>query len=162
MVEIDPAAAAEATQNASASPWAEKVTVHCADFLQFNAGERYDSIISNPPFFANGELAPDSRRAAARHEGDLTPEAFMRRAASLLAPGGTVSVILPPDRVDAWTFAAKVSELHPQCLCRLLTKPGARERRTLITFGTEVPECRTADLIISSPDYQQLVSDFYL
>ena len=160
MVEIDPAAAQEAAQNAAKSPWADRVTTVCDDFLTAPLQGDFDAIVSNPPFFANGELAPDRRRADARHESGLTPDAFMARAAELLAPDGTVSVILPPDRAEEWTAAATFHGLRQRRLARLYT--GAAEpRRVLVEFGAP-SSLEVSELHINSPEYQEIVKDFYL
>lgn len=160
MIDIDPASAAEAAANAAASPWAGRVRVECVDFLEFEADAAFDCIISNPPFFATGLLAPDGRRAAARHEAGLTPGTFMRKAAGL-AP--CVSVILPPDRVDDWTFAAGLAGLRPERVCRLLTKPQAAPRRVMIAFSPLAAGAPAeSTLLIGSADYLTLTSPFYL
>lgn len=163
MVEIDPAAATEAAANAESSPWSGRVGVICADYARFEASRPFDSIISNPPFFAEGMLAPDDRRASARHEGRLTPDLFFGRAAGMLAPDGKVSVILPPDRVDAWRFAALTAGLHPSARCALLAKPEAPPRRVMLTFGRDSSvNCHESTLLINSPEYNKLTSPFYL
>lgn len=162
MLEIEPGAAAEAARNAEASPWAHKVAVFCTDFLEFMPQVSFDSIISNPPFFDSGLLAPDSRRAAARHQGELTPDAFMHHAATLLTPNGTVSVIIPPHRLAEWTFAAAVVGLNPMRVCHLLTKPSAPPRRVLVTFAHNGTTGAPEQLVIASPQYNALLQDFYL
>lgn len=163
IVEVDPAAAREAQENARRSPWAEHIRVHCADFLEFNPGEKFENIISNPPFFATGELAPDPARAAARHQGLLTPQAFMARAAEMLAPGGTVSVIIPADLRRDWEFAAGLAGLRPSRIVGLFTRLRALEpRRLLMEFSAEGLCTELSKLYIQSSDYQTLVNDFYL
>lgn len=162
MVEIDPAAAAEAATNAAASPWSDRVTALCADFLEFTGGE-FDCILSNPPFFATGELAPDTARATARHEGRLSPQSFMKHSAGLLAPGGTVSIIVPPDRAPEWTFAAGLNGLRPARAAALFTRKRAAEpRRILLEFSREGVCGEPQRLEIHSEEYQTLVKDFYL
>lgn len=162
MVEIDPAAAAEAAANAAASPWGDRVESICGDFLRLNDME-FDSIISNPPFFATGELAPDPARAATRHEGLMTPDAFMVHAAALLAPEGSVSIIIPPDRSPQWEFAARLHSLLPARRCALFTRKRALEpRRLMIEFRHNAATTTNETLEIHSEDYQKLVNDFYL
>lgn len=162
MIDIDPEAARCAAANAAASPWTNRLAARCADFLGLGFGQ-YDAIVSNPPFFANGELAPDSLRAAARHEGGLTPGAFMRKAAALLAPGGTVSIIVPTDRAQAWTAEAGMAGLS---LCRrlnLFTRLRAtRPRRVLLEFSTSQTTPQVETINIHSQEYKQLVEPFYL
>lgn len=160
LLEINPEAAAEAADNARRSPWANRITALQGDFLTHQGGP-YDCIISNPPFFATGALAPDAARATARHEGTLTPEAFMGAAAQLLAPGGSVSIIIPTDRREAWTFAAATRGLHPRREVGLLTGSSPTPRRLLLTFAEAGP-LEQSTLHIASPEYQSLTSPFYL
>lgn len=163
MVEIAHEAALCAQANALASPWADKVMVQCADFLTFEEGN-FDSIVSNPPFFATGELAPDPLRASARHEQGLTPGVFMAKAARMLAPAGRVSLILPTDRVATWLAEAHMSGLHLQRRHDLYTRLRApAPRRVLLEFSAgqcDVPDVQS--LNIHSQNYRQLVEPFYL
>lgn len=163
MVELDPAASREAAENAARSPWTGKIAVYCADFLEFNPVGKYDCIISNPPFFATGELAPDRARAIARHQGLLTPCAFMAKASELLAPGGTVSIIIPSDLCSDWEFAARLAGLNPARRVDLFTRLRALEpRRTLLEFSAGAEVAEDTRLYIQSAEYQSLVNDFYL
>lgn len=166
MVEIDPGAAREAAENAAESPWSDIVETRCGDFLTLSEDEKFDNIISNPPFFANGELAPDPARAAARHQGNLTPQAFMTKAARLLASEGSISVIIPSDLSRDWEFAARLAGLHCRRRVALFTRKRATEpRRLLLEFGNVssagfTPEETSLNIHLS--DYQNLVNDFYL
>lgn len=162
MVEIDPAAAAEAADNAASSPWAARVSVACGDFLTLPLEGEFDSIVSNPPFFASGMLAPDQRRAAARHEDGMPADAFMRRAAALLAPRGTVCVILPADRVADWTFAADLCGLRCSRRCELTTRPGADPKRVVATYCRDAGPTEVSRMALNSDPYKTLTSPFYL
>lgn len=162
MVEIDPAAAREAAANAAASPWADRIRTVQADFRTFKADGLFDAIVSNPPFFASGLPAPDLRRSAARHEDTLPADAFMRSAAGLLAPGGKVCVILPADRMAAWTFAAEVQGLRCADLCELQTKPGAAPKRVVATFSRAAAGQTRRLLAMNSEEYKSLTFPFYL
>ncbi|MDE6818720.1 MAG: methyltransferase [Muribaculaceae bacterium] len=163
MVDIDGAAAAEAALNAAASPWSDRVGVSCCDFLKFSAGEPFDLIVSNPPFFANGIEAPDSRRASARHDSALPPEAFMRCAAALLAPGGRLCVILPADCEGKWTAAAAFAGLSLREAIEIKTKPAAPAKRVVLTFAAEAAAAPVRrQLALNSPEYRELTDPFYL
>ena len=167
MVEIDPVAACEAAANVADSPWADLIDTRCCDFLAMDETEKFDNILSNPPFFATGELAPDPARAAARHQGSLTPQAFVAKAARLLAPAGRVSVIIPADLGRDWEFAAGLVGLRLTRRVGLFTRLRAAEpRRLLLEFGGDVPASAAysdkASLYIQSEEYRELVKDFYL
>ena len=163
MVEIDPEAAAEAESNVRMSPWGDRIEVCAGNFLTMDFGERFDNIISNPPFFANGELAPDPARATARHQGSLTPDAFMARAERFLAAEGRVSVIVPTDLTESWRFAAELAGMYLHSAVGLFTRKRAAEpRRMLLCFGRRPVDPVFGELHIHSSEYQELVKDFYL
>ena len=85
-IELDEEAAAQARENALASPWASRIEVWQADIHQWQPSQtrRYELIISNPPFFAEG--VPCAARAGAVHHdarsrlpADLCRRAYYRR-----------------------------------------------------------------------------------
>ena len=49
-IEIDAAAAGQATENVSHSPWADRVEIICHDFRDYQPENRFDLIVSNPPY----------------------------------------------------------------------------------------------------------------
>lgn len=164
MVEIDSAAAREAAENVAKSQWSSLIEVRCGDFLTIDE-EKFDNILSNPPFFATGEVAPDPARAAARHQGSLTPDAFMAKAARMLAPDGRVSVIIPADLERDWIFSANIAGLRLTRRTGLFTRKRALEpRRLLLEFGavSSLFKPELTELHIHSDGYKKLVNDFYL
>lgn len=162
MLDIDAEAAAEAAENAAASPWSGSIRTICADFLAYNTDVRFDTIVCNPPFFATGLVAPDPRRAAARHEYSLPAQAFMAQASALLSAAGAVSVILPPDRLKEWTFAAELAGLKCGAVCELQTRPGGAARRVVATFSRVAGATACSRMSLNSPEYKNLTSPFYL
>ncbi|MCM1310235.1 MAG: methyltransferase [Bacteroides sp.] len=168
MLDIDPEAAAEAADNAAASPWTDRVSAVCADILNFTTQEPFDSIVCNPPFFASGLLAPDPRRAAARHEDSLPPQPFMHKASALLSlpsahcPLPTLSLILPPNRLGHWVYAAKLAGLHLVESIELTTKPSAPPRRVIAIFSHCAAAPQRRQLALNSTEYKAITSPFYL
>ena len=68
-VEIDPAAAQQARENALASPWREKIQVYQQDIDSFctQTAQRFDLIVANPPYFEAGIACRDDERNTARY-----------------------------------------------------------------------------------------------
>ena len=58
---------------------------------------KYDSIVSNPPFFVNALKSNDEKRTMARHNDSLSYRDLFCCAAELLADGGVFSVVIPAD-----------------------------------------------------------------
>src|SRR5579859_709466 len=83
-VEIEAADARQAKDNVLKSPWLKKVTVHQKAIQAFDIGERFDLIVSNPPYYVNSLLPPARARAQARHGKSLTAEELIDQSLRLL------------------------------------------------------------------------------
>lgn len=94
-VELDPAAAAQARENAAASPWSHRIRVYQADIRYWAAPARYDLVVCNPPFYKGHGTPHDRRTAAAKHEGTLNFEVVMRTLAEQGSAAVRASMILP-------------------------------------------------------------------
>jgi tRNA1(Val) A37 N6-methylase TrmN6 len=111
-IEIDAAAAALSEANAKRNRLADRVTVISGDIAappETLAPESFDHVLANPPFFAagGGTPAPEPARAKARMApaGDL--DTWMRLAARMLRPGGSLTVIFRAERLDELLAACR-------------------------------------------------------
>lgn len=108
-VEIDPAACREAAANFDASPWRgqlDAVPAAVQGFAQ-NTEERFDLIISNPPFFENHSKSASSPRNLARHTDRLSYTELIEAVDRLLAPEGLLYLLLPTGAVARITEQAQ-------------------------------------------------------
>ena len=96
-IEIDATAAGQAAENVSRSLWTDRVEVVCRDFRDYQPENRFDLIVSNPPYFIDALKCPDEQRCTARHAGNLNYDLLFRRSASLLKEQGVVSIIIPAE-----------------------------------------------------------------
>ena len=167
-IEIDPEAAAQARENVACSPWAERVEVVCGDFKAYAPVEKFDLIVSNPPYFTDALRSPDARRRTARHTEDLDYGLLFRHALDMLAPGGRMAVIIP---MEVETLALGSAIACGWFLCRrtnVYTKPGKKCRRLLLEFCTKPTPYVVDDLYIEkaeggySEEYMSLTREFYL
>lgn len=97
-VEIDKDAFQQATENVAASPWSDRIKVIHADAKDFDPGNQYDIIISNPPFYEKGLKSDDAKKNLAHHnKGLLLPEllSIIKRK---LKPDGSFYLLLPYKR----------------------------------------------------------------
>lgn len=175
-IEIDPDSASEAEANFAASPWATRLQVIHGDYLQTAFEKTFDMIVSNPPFFTNGLLAPDSSRQQARHELSLPLASLITHSARCLSPSGTISLVLPSDRLADLQgtlpqSASHTTHLELSRLCRVSTVPSKPPRRLLaeLRFRSEASTLlQDEQLFIQdsdsqfSPGYINLTKDFYL
>lgn len=167
-IEIDEAAACQAAENVSRSPWPDRVEVVCGDFRNYHPADKFDLIVSNPPYFVDALKCPDEQRSTARHAGLLDYDLLFRRSASLLAEGGVVSVIIPAETEKRVVDTAWEHRFFPTRRTLVFTKPGKPCRRVLLAFGLEMKPCREERLYIEternaySDEYVALTREFYL
>lgn len=168
-VELDPDAAAQAAENAAASPWAARIRIAEADVRTWTETQRYDVMLCNPPYYGRGSAPPDARRALARHGATLGPEAFCRAAGRLLAPEGRCCLILPADEAKLWMRSFGVAGFFVQALVAVRSQAHKMPGRYLLSLGREHVPAERSELIIRqgtanqySDEYIRLTSAFYL
>lgn len=94
-VEVDEASWSQAVENVERSPWSGRVEIVKSPIQEFETAERFDLIVSNPPYFIDSLLSPDASRTNARHTTTLTFEELIGSVLRLLSDGGCFAVILP-------------------------------------------------------------------
>lgn len=130
-VEIDPAAYDAAKANFRNSPWASRLHAVHADVNDFTASAP-DIIISNPPYFTNGERSSDAARCAARHQDGFGFDTLLNLP---LAEGGHIGMVTPADAYDNIIFDAEMRRRKLRRLCRVATAPGKAPSRLLWDFS---------------------------
>lgn len=94
-IELDPAAAGQARTNFEASPWKERLQVMETDARQIPAGEQYDFIVTNPPFYEGDLKSVDQLRNQAMHAITLDYNELLQVIDGQLSAAGRFSVLLP-------------------------------------------------------------------
>lgn len=68
-----------------------RAKVHCEDFLEFQSEEKFDFILSNPPFYRSQILpSKNPRLNLARNESSLPLESMLKQMKRVLKPNGTI------------------------------------------------------------------------
>lgn len=168
-LDLDPDSVAEATQNVARSPWPKRIEVKAGAVQEFTADEPFDLVVSNPPYFENSLLSPDSARTQARHTQSLTFAELIEAAHRLLRTGGGFAVVLPTDAARHFRLLAS-SRFSLERLLEVRTTPKRPAKRTLMFFrkgsSVQMPQCE--ELVIQTapecftPQYRALTGDFYL
>lgn len=100
-IEIDPEAAAQATENVEASPWSARIKVISKDLLHFHPEKKYDQIITNPPFYENEIPSNDPGKQEAHHGEGLLLEELFDWVKNNLKQDGRFHALLPFKRKQA-------------------------------------------------------------
>lgn len=159
-IDVDEGAVRQAQENVLQSPFSERIEV-LGESLQQHEG-RYDSIISNPPFFMDSLKAPDAQRTMARHTTTLTYQELMQAAWRLLTDEGELSVVVPFDYRQRMEDEAIFVGFFPSRICAVKTTEKKAPKRYLLAFKKHPCPCEKEELTIGSEAYRQLTQDFYL
>ena len=170
-VEIDDNSFAQASANASLCPWSSRIKIHHIPFQEFqkHSERKYDLIVSNPPWFRNSLLNPDSERSAARHSWSLSTDELIAGINKLLNREGKFCMIMPVPEALLFIENAAKNNLYCRKQTNVLPNPGKPPKRILMEFRYDEGETDKSELIIElgrrhqySDDFKALTKDFYL
>ncbi|MBU3813011.1 MAG: tRNA1(Val) (adenine(37)-N6)-methyltransferase [Candidatus Bacteroides intestinipullorum] len=167
-IEIDSDASGQAQENVSRSPWGDRIEVLCMDFGKYFPQEKFDLVVSNPPYFVDALRSPDAQRRMARHTEGLNYEMLFRHTRDLLAEEGRLAVILPTEVEELALGSAFAQGWFLARRTNVYTKPGKKCRRLLLELVRKPVAYAAADLFIEraeggySDEYIALTQDFYL
>ena len=99
-VEIDEQAAQTAGKNFQLSVFSERLTINHTSIEQYNYGQQFDLIVSNPPFFVNDLKSESFRKGIARHADEDFFSMLIKKSSGLLADEGMIWLILPVKQAD--------------------------------------------------------------
>jgi len=143
LIELDPALAALAGENAARNGLADRVRAVCLDvaapaaafaasgLVPGLAPGSVDQVLMNPPFNAPHNPSPDRARRMARTASLETLEQWLRTAARLLRPSGTVTLIWRADGLGE-VLAALAADYGAISILPVHPKPGAAAIRVLV------------------------------
>lgn len=170
-IDIDESAVDQARENVADSPWPERVNVWQMDIKNVPHAwkEKFDCIVSNPPYFVDSLKCPDVSRMLARHTAELDFPLLAQSASFLLKEGGVFSVILPADAYVSFVASCLHEGLHLQRILWVHTKPDIPAKRVLMAFVKQAVERTEQEHLIVeisrhvySSEYVSLLKDFYL
>ncbi|HKL32969.1 MAG TPA: methyltransferase [Tangfeifania sp.] len=170
-IEIEKNAAEEAAENARNSKWAEKISVENTSFQEFAKAstQKFDCIVSNPPFFSNNIKSASRNLAMARHNDLLSLSDLVKGALKLLSENGKLSLIFPVETALKFADLAAKNSLYLVRQTEVSPTPKNPTHRHLLEFSrkqlplkNDVLNIRTDGGLDFSAEYKQLTRDFYL
>ena len=168
-IEIEENACIQATENVANSQWKERINVIHQALQDFYPAEKYDLIVSNPPYFLHSLKNPDVAKKTARHSDTLMPNELIAHAKRLLHETGRLSVIYPTTEALLFIKEAEKEKLHCSRITKVFPNINSKEKRLLMEFSVTSSECRIDEMYIEnnarheySEEYKELTKDFYL
>lgn len=157
-----------AIRNVQDSPWQEKVKVYCSRIQDYQSSEKYDLIVSNPPFFINSYKPPAGRREHVRHTTELSFDDLIESVDRLLSDDGFFNVILPCAEAIHFRELALARKLYCSRISGFRPRKTKPLERTLMEFSRKESSATEEEILFLdesndfSEQYKVLTRDFYL
>jgi len=118
-VEIQPDLAKIAQANIDANRFQDRISIYCMDMKILGCdviAKPVDIIVSNPPYRKTdaGRINPNTQRAVARHEIQITLEDVIDCARRMLRTGGKFSTIYTAERLTAIIYLMRSAGIEPK------------------------------------------------
>ena len=172
-IDIDEKSIEEANNNFAYNHLSSKIKTSCISLqhLATTTDQRFDFLLSNPPFFSSSLPSPNQRRTISRHNTTLSPEDFALSASKLLLPNALVALILPPTEMTHLRTLLSLQHIHLIALINIFPKPFTPLKRQICLFRNfpSLPSTiLTHNFLIRTshnhytPSYTHLTSPFLL
>ena len=168
-IEINAEAAEVAKFNVEQCPWADRIEVILSSVQDFTPVEKYDLIVSNPPFYTTDVVAPEKGRALARHDLSLNVSELVASVDRLLSQDGRCYVIYPTEQCQVFEDEASKCGLFALSRLYVSSRPDVPPIRTIVELCRRQCETVCDSLYIEngarhdfSDKYKSLTRDYYL
>jgi tRNA1Val (adenine37-N6)-methyltransferase len=165
-VDIDEKSVNEAQKNAESSPWKGCVQfIHesIQDFAQ-KTTQKFDVIVTNPPFFENSLKSPETSRNISRHNDTLAFETLISSVDILLSNNGRFGVIIPLVATEKLEKLALEKHLFATKKTWIYPTSSKKANRILMIFERKQIPCEEDKLTIRdngyTSEYYQLVNEY--
>lgn len=161
----------QASQNFSNSKWAENLTAEEGTLSAFGnrCNERFDLIVSNPPFHEEKVLSPDNRKKIAKSTSFLPFDELISTGSRLLSENGFLALILPFRYEDKILEMAAHHLLNVSALSRVRGHIHSGVKRSLFLFAkTFQPDTQMQEIYLEesrhhfSEAYKAMTKDYYI
>ena len=169
-IEIEDDAYEQCTDNFENSSWNDRMFCYHASLKEFaeEIDDKYDLIVSNPPFYSDDFKSKNEQRDLARFQDALPFEHLLESVFKLLSEIGIFSVIIPFKEEETFIDLASKASLFPNRILRVKGNSSSEIKRSLIEFSFAKNEIKIDELIIETErhqytqDYINLTKDYYL
>jgi tRNA1Val (adenine37-N6)-methyltransferase len=167
-VELDGQAALQARENFEQSRFSEQLYIHHSAIQDFLPTDKFDLIVSNPPYFTAHLKGQLKERNQALHTDTLPFDVLLSQVLRLLKDSARFWLILPPYESSLFQKLAREKNLFPRRIFSLKDSPNKPINRELVEFSFEEMELQNFNILLKNQDgspsdsYSKLVSGFLL
>jgi tRNA1Val (adenine37-N6)-methyltransferase len=170
-IDIDPNSTDQASLNVEESTF-RNIEVRNVSFqrLAETSNDKFNLIVTNPPYFTGSLKSSNETRTLARHNDSLSFEDLIKGVKKLLDEKGKFCLILPKKEAIEFRALAEHQGLYLSKLLRVRTKSDKdSEKRHLMQFEFKETEFSESTLVIENDqamsyteEYKNLTKDYYI
>lgn len=167
-IEIHQEVASLALENIKSSPFNNQIQVINSDIRSLTTNNRYDFIISNPPFFSNHLPATLKDKQIAIHDDELNFADLIIAIKNLLKPGGKFAVIYPKEVMDKFENTSEKNGLFVHQFLYIFPNPKSKLLRVICLGSTNKEKIAIENLYIKDEKneyteaFKLLLNPYYL
>jgi tRNA1Val (adenine37-N6)-methyltransferase len=167
-VEIDQQAAETAGKNFKSSVFNDRLTIDHVAIEQYHHQEKFDMIVSNPPFFVNDLKNEEARKGIARHADHHFFNMLVQKSNELLSDSGMLWLILPVKQANEVVLEALKCQLSLVKRIYIHSDESKAAFRQVIGLGRIAHPLTESHFYIyqsrgkHTESYEALLSDFFL
>lgn len=164
-IDINEEAVALTRTNFESSDFSPRLHNILQDFKTYETGDRFDLIVSNPPYFEESGSAKDK---IARQTVELNFTQLISKSSKLLSEKGIFSVIIPVEAGEEFIRISRVNGLFLKRRIHIKGIESAKIKRLVLEFSLfDIPVEESEIIIEKSPrkysdQYLELTKEFHV
>lgn len=162
-IDIDKDSTEQALVNVEESIYKEKVRVVHTSFqdLVGSSSEKFNLIVTNPPYFIDSLKSSSETRSTARHTDSLSFSDLIGGVKKLLDEKGKFCLILPTKEAGLFREMAQSKGLYLSKLLRIRTRMEKdSEKRHLMQFEFKESEYSESTLVIEADSHRNYTQEY--
>jgi len=170
-VEIDESAAKTAGRNFENAIFKDRLNIYPSGirtFFEEHPENKYDLIVSNPPFYINSLESPKEKKSLAKHSEVNFFEELAKDVSLYLADKGYCWLVLPLNTASLVMQSMTKNSMYLQRKINIHSYPHSAAHRIVLCFGFKEVSPEISKLTIYkavgiySEEYQKLLQSYFL
>lgn len=167
-VEIDEQASATAKRNFQNSVFNKRLILIHSAIEQYNNIDKFDLIVSNPPYFVNDLKNTEEKKGIARHTDEVFFNELILKVSSLLSAKGNFWFVLPVKQAKALVQKAEDLKMYLSKQIHLHSDLSKPEFRRIVCLSKQQTRTEFESFYIYEREkvytnaYKGLLKDFFL
>jgi tRNA1Val (adenine37-N6)-methyltransferase len=166
-IDIHKPSVEETFDNFQNSVWSDRLNAENKSLQDFSVNfcDKFDAIVSNPPFFSKSLQSPDTDRTNARHTTTLTYDDLILCGEKLLALQGKLFLIIPTSEYAKFQKRISQSKLKIHQILQVFGVDRENSKRVILECGFEEKVLVEKSFFLHksgnySDEYLELTKDF--